>query len=545
MLKSYLLPENAYSVLYRDFLNSLPQAVRFLGRHYSEAGVFAEKAQEVCDSFAGDRGRLVAMLSNFNRGLDCSAETLVQIGKLNDPQTVAVISGQQAGLLGGPLYTVYKAIAAVKLARDLEGKLGRPVVPVFWIASEDHDFSEANHCWMLDRDNRPQRIDLELEHMGQPVGMLPLTEDAGINVLERLTSLTMETDFTPDLLTMLDETRAFSQTPADWFARIMAKLFAGEGLVMFDPLIPEAREMLAPFYMKAAKEIDTARETLQSRETALRAAGYPLQVERDPDTSLFMFVGGKRAALYYKDGYYTTRDGVVNYNQEELLELAEKSPESLSPNVLLRPLAQDSLFPTVAYIPGPGELAYFAQVTSLYPVLGQTAPLLYPRPGLTVVEPRLARYMKRYEIAENQLLSDMDECLRRELRKKTDVDLDSVFEHLRQHLAVEYEHLKRDLARLSGQLAELTETNLQHVYAEISYLEDKAQQEARDKNEVVVRHFANLEQTLRPLGKLQERVFNIFVFQMKYGRDFWRQLVDEFPAAPGHYLFYYQPGKEN
>jgi bacillithiol biosynthesis cysteine-adding enzyme BshC len=303
--------------------------------------------------------------------------------------------------------------------------------------------------------------------------------------------------------------------------------------------------MLAPFYVKAAKEMDAARETLQSRETALRAAGYPLQVERDPDASLFMFVGGKRAALYYKDGYYTTRDGVVNYNRNELLELAEKSPESLSPNVLLRPLAQDSFFPTVAYIPGPGELAYFAQVTSLYPVLGQTAPLLYPRPGLTVVEPRLGRYMKRYEIAENQLLSDMDECLRRELRKKTDVDLDSVFGHLRQHLAVEYEHLKKDLARLSGQLAELAETNLQHVYAEISYLEDKAQQEARDKNEVVVRHFANLEQTLRPLGKLQERVFTILVFQMKYGPDFWRQLVEEFPAAPGHYVFYYQPGKEN
>ena len=538
MLKPYLLPGEKLPGIYKDYLGNLPQAVRFLGEHYNQPGVFQRKAERVCAGYGNDRERLFRMLTDYNVNMGCSDVTLSQIDKLRDKNSVTVLCGQQAGLLSGPLYTIYKALGAVKLAEKLEGELGRPVVPVFWIASEDHDFSEANHCYVLDRENKPQRIQLELPHEGEPVGQIELTEDAGKNVLAALAALMPETEFVPKILAWLEEARQASDSPADWFARIMARLFAKEGLVLFNPLLPEARRMAAPVFEAVVRKRDEVQIALAAQEAALRAEGYPLQVEREDDASYLLVVDKRRTGLYKRGKCFTTRDGAISYSDRELLQVAVETPEKLSPNVLLRPLVQDTIFPTVAFIPGPGEASYYAQVTSMYPVFNVEPPVVWPRPGLTVVEPRLARYLKKYNVPQRELLRDLNDILARELKRKNDMDIDGVFDHLRSHLALEYEHLKRELAKLNPQLQKIAEKNLQHVYSQVRYLEDKAQEEYKKKNEVMIRHFAAMEHGLTPNGKLQERVFCIFPYLMKYGPGFWEKLVADFPREPGHYLFY-------
>jgi bacillithiol biosynthesis cysteine-adding enzyme BshC len=538
MLKSYLLPGESLPGVFKDYLENLPQAVRFLGEHYSVDGVFAKKADAVCSGYAGDRKRLVDMLLTYNRILGCSPQSEVQLNKLREQNAVAVLCGQQAGLLSGPLYTVYKAAMAVKLAARLEKELSRPVVPVFWIAAEDHDFSEANHCYVLDQDSSPQRLQLELEHEGQPVGRLKLTDEAGQAVLDGLTQYVPQTEFTADVLSWLQQAREGSETPAEWFGRIMTRLFAEQGLVIFNPLLPEARKLAAPIFQKAVQKREEIQVALASREAGLRAEGYRLQVEREEDAGFLMLMEPRRTALYFRKGRYTVRDESITHSEEELLQLAKNAPEMLSPNVLLRPLVQDYIFPTVAFIPGPGETAYFAQGTSLYPVFEVEQPVLVPRAGLTLVEPRLARYIKKYGIRERELLRGLDESLEQELKRKNELDIDRVFDHLRSHLALEYDHLKRELGRLNPQLNTLADKNLQHVYGQVRYLEDKAREEYRKKNEVMIRHFTHLEQTLKPLGKLQERVFCILPFLLKYGPSFWEKLLEDFPEQPGHYLYY-------
>ena len=538
MLKPYLLPESDLGGVTRDYLEKLPQTAEFLGQHYSEAGVFAERAKLVAEKFAGKRAALVEMLVAYNRSLGCSEAAGMQIQKLLDPRAVAVLCGQQAGLFTGPLYTIYKGIGAVKLAARLEKELGRPVVPVFWIAAEDHDISEANHAWVQDRENRPQRMVLEMEHGGEPVGKTSLDEEAGQAVLAAFTEMMPDTEFAPEILAWIEEARQASATPVAWFGRVMTRLFADEGLVFFNPLLPEARQMASSVFARVVERREDVQLALVSRDTALKAAGYPLQVEREGDATLLMLMAEKRTSLYFRDGRYTTRDGAVTYTDDELLAVAHAAPDKLSPNVLLRPLVQDSIFPTVAFITGPGETAYFAQVTALYPVLGLTPPVIYPRTGVTVVEPRLTRHINKYQIPEHILLSDLGGYLEQMLRRENDVDLDRLFCHLRRHLTVEYDHLKEDLAKLNPQLGKLAETNLQHVYSEIRYLEDKARDEFKQKNDVTIRQFAALEQSLRPLGKLQERVYGCLPYLIKYGPTFWRQLVDHFPDQPGHYLFY-------
>lgn len=539
MLKPFALPPETSPALYRDYLTGLPQAISFLGTHFGDPSLFQEKADMVTASYRGERRRLADMLVAYNREIGCSAKTLTMAEKLADPRSLAVLAGQQAGLCGGPLYTVYKAIAALKLADLLEGKLKRPVVPVFWVASEDHDFSEANHLWLMDKENRLQRVNLDLEHRGEPVGRLSLDESAVRQVAGKVAELVQESEFAGEVLEMLMETGKASCTPADWFARLFARLFADEGVVLFDPLLPQAREMLAPFFAEAAVRQTEIKGALQAAEANIRAAGYQLQVEREEDASLLMWMGEQRSALYFRDGRFATRDGAVSFNATDLREAVLSTPEKFSPNVLLRPLAQDRIFPTLAYLPGPGELGYFAQMLPLYRLLGQTSPVLVPRPGLTVVEPRLARYIRRYEINEDDLLLGLDHALQQTVTRQNGVDIEALFTGLRRQVQEEYSGLQRELARLDKSLVGLAEKNLQHVYAEMAYLQKAARETSRQKNEVVIRHFNALKQSLLPRGLLQERVLNVIPYLCKYGPSFWQRLKAEFPVMPGHYLYYF------
>ncbi len=543
MLKKIVLPEAFCPSLYTDYLAGRDEVLRFFPRHFKQLPELGEYAGHVASSFGNDRLGLVEMLLTYNKKSGCSHQTEEQIQKLADPLSVAVLTGQQTGLCTGPLYTVYKAIAAVKLARKLEKQFGRPVVPVFWLASEDHDFSEASQFSLLDRSNRLQKVSLDLEHRGEPVGMLPLPARAAADVIEEMAALVQPSEFSNDVLELLKESAHLSSTPAEWFARILTFLSAETGLVLFDPLLPESRRMLIPFYLKTVELAEETGEALRTREQELSEAGYPLQVEREEEASMLMYIADKRSALYRRDERFATRDGAASFGKESLCSLIKESPEMISPNVLLRPLAQDSLFPTIVYLPGAGELSYFAQLMPLYTVFGISAPVLQPRPGLTIVEPRLKRYLERYGVPETDIFSSLDSHLKKTLAAKAGVDTELVFGRLHTRMEEEYRQLRRELSGLDGQLGALTDKNLQRVVRETVYLQKQAEQAAKKKNDVVVRQLDNLAQALLPLGKLQERILNLFPFLIKYGPGFWQSLISEFPAEPGHYLYYFEPGK--
>ena len=526
--------------IYHDYLQGLPQATKFLGRHYSETAVFADTADRVSNTCRTDRAELVSLLLTYNRRVGCGAATEAQLQKLTDPRAVVVAGGQQAGLLTGPLYTVYKALAAAKLAAQLETALARPVVPLFWLASEDHDFAEANHCYLQNRRQQLQKLELLLTHHGEPLGRLEFTAAAKETVLRELAEILPDSEFTPELLAWLTAACRQSATPVEWCARILSKLFHESGLVLFDPLLPEARQLAAPVLVKAVElrpEIETA---LARREAALLEAGYQLQVQRAPDSTLLMSMDGRRTALFYRHSQYSSRDGSLTWTEAELSALAAQKPQQVSANVLLRPVVQDAIFPTVAMVLGPGETAYYAQALALYPLFGLQPPCLVPRPSLTNLEPRLSRYLARYQIDETAFLADPEGQLQQVLQANSVVDVEAVFATLREGLAAAYEQAKSDLQQLNPQLGQLAEKNLQHVYQQAAYLEKKAQAEQKQQQHVTIRHLTALRDALRPLDNPQERAFNLVLYLAKYGPDWWRQLQREFPLQPGHYLYQYQ-----
>jgi len=537
MLRTVNLPVDLQPALYRDYLAAQQKAVSLCGGHFGDYNALRERARRVVSAWPGERARLIPLLLDYNRSIGCPPATEANIKKLADPQAVVVIAGQQAGLCTGPLYTIYKALTALKLAGRLERELAQPVVPVFWIASEDHDFAEANHFWLMDRENRLQKVNLDLPHQGEPVGMLPLPAGAAEAVLADLDCRTMPSEFKAGVLAQMRGAAALASSPAEWFARIMAGLFAETGLVFFDPLLTESRRQLAPFFCRVMEHNKEAVAALRQREKELTAAGYHLQVKREDEASLLMYMGDRRSAFLGQGDTLSTRDGTVRYGRGEILREITEKPWLFSPNVLLRPLAQDFLFPTLANITGAGELSYFAQMLPLYDLFGFTVPLLWPRPGLTIVEPRLGRHLARYGVPEEAIFAGLDAHLERVIRERTAVDIDGLFAGLQGKIKEEYTALRAELARLDSGLAILAEKNLRRVLAETGYLEQRARQLARHKNETVVKHFAGLERLLLPGGRLQERSLNLFAFLIKYGPDFWRQLWSVFPTEPGHYLF--------
>ncbi|NLM46457.1 MAG: bacillithiol biosynthesis cysteine-adding enzyme BshC [Firmicutes bacterium] len=537
MLKAYTLARE--EGFYHDYLHGEPQAATFLAGHFREAGIFAARSEAVAAAYGRDRTKLTEILLAYNRAAGCTEETEKQIKKFLDPRAVAVLCGQQAGLLTGPLYTVYKALAAVKLAARLEGELARPVVPVFWVASEDHDFAEANHCYVLGRDNRPQKVELPLEHKGEPVGRLALTAEAGRAVLERLREVLPQTEFVPGLLAWLEESLRQSATPADWFARLLLKLAGPLGLVLYDPLLDGGRRLAAPLLAEAVRKREPLEEALRRREAELKASGYRLQVEREAGATLLMLVREKRSALFYKDGSFWTRDGKLVCREGELAALALAEPEKVSPNVLLRPLVQDYLFPTAAVVLGPGEVAYYAQALAAYPVLGLLPPVVLPRPGLTVLEPRLMRYIRRYHVPEEVLLQEGELAAYRDklLKETSGVDPEAIFARLRRRLAVEYKDIREILGQINPQLEELADKNLQLLYGQIAFLQERAEAELKRKNEVMLRHFTLLAEGITPFSRPQERVLNICTYLARYGPQWWQKLAEEFPAGGSHYLY--------
>lgn len=541
MYEEYQLPASFLAPLYRDYLEGKPEACRFYNGHYKAPGIYAETAEKAAVGYDRDRKALVEVLRQVNSAWGATGKTLENLEKLARPDSVVVVAGQQAGLLGGPLYTVYKALGAIHVAARLEKELRRPVVPVFWVASEDHDFNEVKDAWLMDGTNKVQPVTLALPYAGEPVGSMPLLQEAVYSVLARFEELAPETEFKQDIVNLIRDTGQGAKTPADWFGRLMAALFSRLGLVLFDPLHPGAKNMLGPFLTRVVDRLEECRQALAQREAELAGAGYDLQVERDPQATLLMHMGEKRTALLKDENVYRTRDGKVKMEEGELVNIIRENPQSFSPNVLLRPLAQDYLFPTVCQLAGPGETAYFAQLMPLYRALGISAPVLLPRTSVTVVEPRAARYLEKYRLTVGDVLAEMKRRKKEVLAQSAGLDPEAVFGEGRRRIQDAYAKLKEELSRLDKQLANLADKNLERLFHEMGYLEKKTGQVLAARNETVLRHLDNLEAMLLPLGRLQERVFNIFMYLVKYGPEFFRELCSDFPAEPGHYLFYFKP----
>ncbi len=521
------VPYDYGSPLLNNYLNDFGRMGSLFEHNPHSAESFVERYDLVMREYNNDRHELVRILKEYNESLGCGAETTANIERLKESGTVVVVTGQQAGVLTGPLYTIYKAVTAIQLARESASRLGKNVVPMFWVAAEDHDYAEVDHLNLLNKEQELIRLCLNYTPAGKyPVGHIPVTE-AVYDLIEELRVSTNPSEWKDEIISFLTQSARQSDNLADWFAAVMTWLFNGSGLVMINPLNIGLRRLWSDTFVSFLQQADRVNEKLLSGMEKVRQLGAVPQVEKEQENiNMFILVDGERSALLKKGDRYEVRGGNGAWSLKELLEAAKSNPEIFSPNVILRPVAQDALLPTIAYIAGPGEISYYALYREIYPLFGQTMPIIFPRANVTILERATAKYMEKYGIRFNDGTDGIEKKLSEYLEKQDSVGIDSLFETYTRDLTKSFEEFIEKISINDSELQKHGQESLKKLMHQMSYLERKARQSHRKSCDVAVKRYRNIENQLFPKRSMQERVFNIFPYLFKYGPDFIKNIIE-------------------
>ena len=491
-----------------------PSTVRF---HHE----LPQRAPEVLGAQEVDRAVLCDALRETNVTWGAGSETLSNIDLLRDSDCLAVVSGQQAGLFTGPLYTIYKAISAVKLAGCLRQR-NTKAVPVFWIATEDHDFQEVAKAEVIGRDCRLAKIDtsLELHREGQAVGHVRLDESIE-TVVAKAREVLPISEFTDDLKALLSDTWKPGLTYGDAFARMMTGLLGHHGLIFLNPLEPKLKQLAAPLYAKAAARAQEIATAVETRSRELEEAGYHAQVLALASSfPLFLHddSGARHALARTEDGKYKTKDLDKAYTSEDLSEWAASEPERFSPNVTLRAVVQDYLLPTVAYYGGAAEIAYFAQTAEVYRVLERPVTPILPRSSITMIERHTSRVLERYGLTLEDLFGGPESVLSRVVEEHLGADTAKTFSETETSVNQELDRLKEKLRAVDPTLADALETGRRKITYQLDGLRTRFHRAQMARDEALQRQLERAFDQLYPNKELQERHINITSLLARHGR---------------------------
>ena len=476
------------------------------------------------------RGPLADALAAQARAGGLDAAALANADRLRDPESVAVLTGQQLGLFGGPLYTVWKALGAVVTARRVARETGRPVVPVFWLAGEDHDLDEV-HGTALARGEavvRP-RYGAPDETSRVPVGRIRL--EAGplagaLSALERAMPDGPHRDEALDLL------RAAWRPGRLWrnaFADTLAALTRGTGLVLVTPDDSALKALAAHLFASEAEDPAATLRALEGQTEAVRAAGYRAQIHPSA-LNLFWMREGERLALDPGAGGAATARGTA-HRLESLAAAVRQRPEAFSPNVVLRPVMQDALFPTAAYVAGPGEAAYFAQLRGVYARFGVPMPAIVPRLSVTLVPPGVRKVLRRYGLTVPDLRGGIGALWKRLAAEASGDDLPAAFAAAREGADAEIARLSDLAADLDTSLEAAAEAARARVHRALARLETKTVRVQKRRHDDIRQRLARAHAALWPGGTLQERALNPFTFVPRLGPDGFTRIADALDAA--------------
>ena len=509
------------SDLFRDYVIHSSKTLAF----YQHSPTLDEIERAAADTLAHvsfSRGELVAILKRQNARFGADEKNHQSIQELEQNDCVAVVTGQQVGIFGGPLYTIHKTLTALRLAAELRNKRIR-AVPVFWMDSEDHDLAEVTHITVPGAEGSATSMDFRNRIFGSsspegvPVGSVEFPKEIVSAVAEFSASLP-DSDWKSETLSWLERAYAPGTTFADAFGRLMLHLFRNTGLVIFNPLDPEAKRLLRALFRRCIgnnSEIDRA---LLERNRALEQAGYEPQVNLTESSTLLFLTGeNQRRALTRHDDHFELKNTERSFTEAELLQMADRSPEIFSPNVLLRPLAQDHLFPTVTYVAGPAEVAYFAQAETLYRFYERPMPVIWPRAGFTLVEPEIALDMDRYAIHLDDLFQGRQHLVEGALQASNQGKAMSVLNDLEHNLEHSLDELRPALAAVDVSLDHAAETVKRKVLHQVETIRGRFARIEASQNSELLRAMDRILGCCYPNGNLQERELSVHPFAARHG----------------------------
>jgi len=504
--------------LFLDYLSYTPSVRSF----YPRSPIFSEWVKDESQRVGYDaarRGKVSEILERQNRAWGASAKTLANIDRFKRGALVAV-TGQQVGLFGGPLFSIFKALTAVKLAEQATAA-GVECVPVFWLATEDHDLAEVNHVALLSEHGLPERLVEESRGIADaPVGTVKFGPEIE-PVVERAAALLGDSE----VATWLRQTYRPGESLGSAFALLFAKLFAESGVILLDPAEEDFHDLAKPLFRAAIERVSELDEALLARGKALEAAGYHQQVKvTSATTLLFEVKDGARTVVRRRNNGANDNGGEFAVGEErssskELVARIEETPEAFSPNAIFRPVVQDYLLPTLVYTGGAAEVAYFAQAAVVYEkLLGRVTPIL-PRFSATLLDAKAERILTRYQLGLPEVFLGPEKVREVIAARSLPPDLQARFSEAYASVEQSMAALRESIGRLDSTLIDTAESTRSSMSHQIDRLRARVARAEQQRNEVITRHADALSHALFPNKVLQEREVAGVSFVARYGPE--------------------------
>ena len=518
------------------------------------AGDYAFEYARVADFFAGDpadesawrdaitraqrhprqRDAIADLVLAQQRTRAAPPNALAAAARLRDPETVAIVTGQQAGLFGGPLFTLLKALTALRLAERTAAEHGVPAVAVFWIDAEDHDWDEVKACGVLDTAFNLVRVTLDDPPAAGEVPVAGVRLNDSVNAAATmLASALPATEFSPALLdaVRLAYTPGAGMTEA--FGVWLESLLGPRGLVVFDASDPSAKPLVSALF---TREIEHAGETSRLATAAgadLTARGYHAQVTPQEGHAALFHLDGGRASIRVEDGRLLV--GQSAGTKKAILERVRTHAAEFSPSVLLRPVVQDALFPTCCFVAGPNELGYLAQLRDIYRAFGVPMPLIQQRASATILDTNAMRFLTRHELSLESLRAQDEGELNRLLKARVPPEVDASIEEAARALAPRMDALATAVSKLDATLEAAARSTLGRMQDDLKKLQGKIIQAVKRKDETLRRQFARAQAQAFPGGHPQEREVGFVYFLNRYGNGLVDHLCEEMPLDQGRH----------
>ena len=483
---------------------------------------------------ASHRQQTVNVLEAQQTRRGAPATALKSTRTLLDPRSVTIVTGQQAGAFGGPLFTLLKGITAIQLARRTAEEHGTPAVPVFWVDAEDHDWAEVAGATVLDAEFQPRTVTLRPPDGAGERPVAQLTLDAGVDSsLDELATALVRSDFTDWVLSGLRAAYRPGVGMADAFARWLEGLLGPHGLVVFDSADPAAKPLVADVFGRELSSPGRTAALAAAAGEALAARGHAPQVVPQQDSVSLFHLDDVRRPIKYNGSSFVIDDRTIS--AAALTQAAATSPERFSPNVLLRPIVQDTLFPTAAYVSGPSELAYLGQLGGVYEQFGVPMPLMYPRAMATLVDSATARFLSKYRLLFQDLQPQDESALNRLLQSQLPESVEQAVTGAQDAIRRSMQRVVEAMPALDPTLAGTAKTVLGKMEHELRGLQSKMIHAAKKRDETLRRQFTRAQAQAFPLGQPQERTLGAGFFLNRYGPALVDRLLEQLPLELGRH----------
>jgi bacillithiol biosynthesis cysteine-adding enzyme BshC len=525
-----LADQEVVTSLYSDYINNFSKVADFYSGNYADKDSWHRKIISLQNKNY-DRPLLQRILNEQNREYQGGITALANIDLLGNDNTFAVVTGQQLGLFTGPLYTLYKAITAVKLAKKLSHDFPEyHFVPIFWLEGEDHDFEEINKVKFINAANEISHVEYLID--GKPpeknvgaTGTIRI-DDSISSLFAAFNELIPKTEFTPDLVSLMNGYYKSGNTLLKAFAMFFNHLYDDSGLIFMNANVPELKKPLTSFFLKEIQS-NSHTSTLVIQKSAELEEQYHAQIKAKA-VNLFMFHKGGRFLIEpSENGDYYLKNTRQRFTKDELIQLATTSPELFSPNVVTRPLCQDMLLPTIAYVAGPAEIAYFGQLKPVYDFFDVTMPIIYPRASITLREEKIQRIMEKYSLELIELFGDIDAVLGKVSEQVSEVKVDALFSAMEIRIVEAINEARFGVQQIDPTLSGTIDGTIQKFQQQIEVLKQKTQKAQQYKEDISLKQIRKASMHIFPNGNFQEREFSVIQYLNKYGPDFVKWISNE------------------